>query len=49
MHQKAKVNMNSEIIVTEVKKANQLKQEGKLEDAITVYRGLTEKLYIARF
>ena len=45
MHQKAKVNMNSEIIVTEVKKANQLKQEGKLEDAITVYRGLTEKLY----
>jgi len=37
--------MNSEITVTEVNKANQLQQEGKLEDAIAVYRGLTEKLY----
>jgi len=37
--------MNSEITVTEVNKANQLQQEGKLEEAIAVYRGLTEKLY----
>ncbi|MEG3902601.1 tetratricopeptide repeat protein [Microcoleus sp. B4-C5] len=37
--------MNSEISVIEVKKANQLQQEGKLEDALAVYRGVTEKLY----
>ncbi|MEG4496590.1 tetratricopeptide repeat protein [Microcoleus sp. F10-C6] len=37
--------MNSEITVTEVNKANQLQQEGQLEEAIAVYRGLTEKLY----
>ncbi len=37
--------INSEITVTEVNKANQLQQEGKLKDAIAVYRGLTEKLY----
>jgi tetratricopeptide (TPR) repeat protein len=37
--------MNSENTLTEVNKANQLQQEGKLEEAIAVYRGLTEKLY----
>ncbi|MEY3866713.1 MAG: hypothetical protein RLZZ338_604 [Cyanobacteriota bacterium] len=34
--------MNSEISVTEVNKANELQQEGKLDEAISAYRRASE-------